>query len=1134
MHSADGVLILSATDLVGHLECEHLTQLERLATLGELKRPHRDDPALDLLSTLGEEHEREHLRRYRERSLTIEVIEQDETGPSGLLRAEADTLQAMQAGADVIYQGTFFDGKWTGRADFLVKVAEPCELGAHSYEVVDAKLARHAKTRALLQVAIYSDQLKRLQGRQPGRMHLILGDHSQQTFEVDQFVSYARMALSRLEAALAASPIETYPDKVHHCAICRWLDVCGQKRRDDDHLSLVAGIRRDQIRRLRTAGIPTATALAASTGPVDGIGQSPLDRIRIQAELQVTAARTGERNYALIQEQTPGLGLAALPEPSARDLFFDMEGDPYVLDGGLEYLFGVAFSDDGSPQYRSWWAHDRLMEKTGFEEFVDFVMARWRQDPNLHVYHYASYETEALKRLMGRHGTRENEIDSMLRGGLFVDLYQVLRQGVRISEESYSLKNVERFYRPKREESVFDAGTSIVEYERWRREGGKKVLNEIEEYNRADCESTSLLRAWLEDRRAEAIGYGLQLPRPERRDPEPDSALAAAEVAVHDLAEALLAGVPDDRSQRSNDDQARWLLAHSLSWHRREAKADWWAYFQRLAMTDEELIEDTEAIGGLEYVGEVAQLKQSIVRRYRFDPSQEYKIALGDKPEDPRLQERAGTVVALDPVVGTIDIKRGVKLNKPQPTSLIPAKPFFTTEQRQAVQRLAERVLESGFGAAGIRAASDLLLRSTPRIQGRASGAPLVDPSETDLGTAARAVVVQLDHTCLPIQGPPGTGKTYTGARMILDLVAAGRKVGVTATSHKVIGNLLLAIMDASREEGRAVRVMQKCDELEFCGHHDIEATNENGRVVAALVGSSVDVVGGTAWLWSRAEMAHSVDTLFVDEAGQMSLANVLSVAGAARNIVLLGDPRQLAQPSKGSHPPGSDLSALDHVLGPSPTITPQQGIFLGTTWRMHRDVCGFVSAASYESRLHPDESCNQQWVHAPGLLTGTGIRYLPARHWGNRTSSEEEAGLVVQLLNDLIQGEWRDRDGTVRPIQLQDILVVAPFNAQVQLVQVTLPAGARVGTVDKFQGQEAPVVIYTLATSSPDDLPRGMEFLFSLNRLNVAVSRAQSLAAAICSPELLRVRAHTPEQLRLANALCFLVETAERVVTLT
>ena len=1131
MYKAAEVLVLSATDLVGHLECEHLTQLERRAALGEIKRPVRVDPSLDLVASLGDEHERKHLDRYRALGLSVAVVEQRANTPDNLKRAEAETLDAMRTGVDVIYQGTFFDGRWTGRADFLVKVAEPSGLGAHGYEVVDAKLARHAKTRALLQVAVYSDQLTRLQGRPPRHMRLILGDDSEQIFRVDDFISYARTALARLEAVLAESPIATYPDKVDHCSICRWKDVCDQKRRNDDHLSWVAGIRRDQIRRLHSAGITTTAALAENSDAVDGIGPAALERIRTQAELQVTARETGERLYQLVPEQTPELGLGALPEPSVGDLFFDMEGDPYVADGGLEYLFGVVGLESGSPEYQSWWAHDRVEEKVGFEGFVDFVMTRWERDPKLHIYHYATYEPEAVKRLMGRHGTREDEVDRMLRGGLLIDLYQVLRQGVRISEESYSLKNVERFYMPERTESVMDAGSSIVEFERWRREGDRGILTDIGAYNRVDCESTALLRGWLEERRREAVARGLALSRPQPRDAAPPPELAAAEVAVRELAEALLGGVPQERSERNDEQQARWLLAQSLSWHRREAKADWWAYFQRLALTDDELLEDREAIGGLEYLGEVDWPKRSVVRRYRFDPGQEYKISIGDTPEDPRLQQAAGTVVALDPFAGALDLKRGGGRPWPHPTSLVPARPYFTTEQRQAVQRLAHLVLERGFRAPGTEAASDLLLRSQPRIAGRQAGMPIVSGAE-DPGAAARFLVTQLDGTCLPIQGPPGTGKTYTGARMILDLVASGRKVGVTATSHKVIGNLLLEVMKASREEGRAVRVLQKCDEHEFCGDINVSQTTNNGEVLAALARGLTDVVGGTPWLWSRPELQAAVSSLFVDEAGQMALANVLSVAGASRNLVLLGDPRQLSQPSKGTHPPGADVSALDHVIGANATITPEQGIFLATTWRMHRDVCGFVSAASYEGRLHPQDSCNEQWVHAPGALTGTGMRFLPVRHWGNRTSSDEEAAIVERLFKDLLHGEWRDRYGAVRPMRLADILVVAPFNAHVQLVQAMLPRDARVGTVDKFQGQEAPVVIYSLATSSPDDLPRGMEFLFSLNRLNVAVSRAQSLAALICSPELLRVRTRTPEQLRLANALCLLVETATTVET--
>ncbi len=1114
---------------MGQLECEHLTQLERRAAIGEIARPSRADPALDLLSSLGDEHEIYQLGWYRNAGLSVRLIQDTGARPEDLRRAESETLEAMHAGVDVIYQATFFDGRWMGKADFLVRVDQPSGLGAHSYEVVDTKLARHAKTRALLQIAIYSDQVTRLQGSQPRNMRLILGDNSEHLFAVKEFVSYARAALARLEETLVASPIDTYPNRVEHCDLCRWKDVCELKRRNDDDLSLVANIRRDQIRRLRDAGISTTKGLAESDGGVDGIGPSALDRIRMQATLQVTARETGSRMYVITAEREPGLGLAALPEPSTGDLFFDIEGDPYVVDGGLEYLFGVVDLENGLPRFWPWWAHDRIQEKATFESLIDFVIDRWQQDPALHVYHYASYEPEALKRLMGRHGTKEDEVDRMLRGGLFVDLYQVVRQGIRISEESYSLKSIERFYMPDRAQAVLDAASSIVEYERWRRVGDQGILLGIADYNRVDCESTAGLREWLEKRRVEASAGGLALARPERRDPEAPPELAAAEVAVSDLTAGLLAGLPEARVSRDKEQQARWLLAQSLSWHRREAKSEWWTYFQRLAMNSDEQMEDREAIGGLEYVQELERPKRSIVRRYRFDPAQEYKISFGDTPEDPRLQERAGLVVGLDPFAGTIDLKRGSGREWPHPTSLIPARPYFTTEQRQAAQRVAQVVFDNGFRAPGIEAISDLLLRLNPRITG-SQASLLTRDQDGDLGAVARLAVMQLDRTCLPIQGPPGTGKTYTGARMILDLVAAGRSVGVTATSHKVIGHLLLEIMKASREEKKAVRALQKCEELEFCGDPAVERKSDNGAVLAALAGRFTDVVGGTPWLWSRAELKGSVDTLFIDEAGQMSLANVLAVSGAARNLVLLGDPRQLTQPSKGAHPVGADVSALDHVLGDHATITREQGIFLETTWRMHPDVSAFVSVASYEGRLHPHDSCAVQRLTAPGALSGTGIRYLPVRHWGNRTSSAEEGAVIALLVDDLLRGQWQDRTGQTRRLGLADILVVAPFNAQVALVHSFVPSGVRVGTVDKFQGQEAPIVIYTLATSSPDDLPRNMEFLYSLNRLNVAVSRGQGLATVICSPELLKVRARTPGQLRLANALCLLVEMAETV----
>jgi uncharacterized protein len=1112
MYSSGETLVLSATDLVGFLECEHLLQLERRAALGELERPQRPDAEIDIISALGEEHEQKHLDRFKSESSTVVEISDYGNSPADLRRREAETLAAMRRGADVIYQATFFDGRWLGKADFLLKTDRPSRLGDHSYEVGDTKLARHAKTNALLQVALYSEHVARLQGLMPLHMHLILGDDSEHAFPVADYISYARTAVTRMEEALADSPLATYPDKVSHCGVCRWKDICADKRLADDHLSLVAGIRRDQIKRLDLAGIRTMAELAGAPDgvEVDGVGERALERIQTQARLQVRARESGGRLYKFTEDRDPGIGLAALPPPSPGDLFFDMEGDPFASVQGLEYLFGVIEQDPGEGRrFHKWWAHDPVQEQRAFEALVDFIVVRRQADPNLHVYHYAPYEPEALKKLMGRYGSREAEVDDMLRKGLLVDLYQVVRQGVRISEESYSLKSVEHFYMAERDESVTDAGSSIVQYERYRRERDPTILDAIEAYNRVDCVSTALLRDWLETLRLEAAEGGMPLARPLLRVYEPSQEHQIAEAEVAALTQRLLEDRP---SSTPEETRARWLLSHSLSWHRREDKADWWAYFGRLRMTDAELVEERESIGELTYLGEVERPGRSVVLRYGFDPEQEYKIGLGSKPIDPRTQATPGTVVWIDPNAGHIDIKRGVANEPPHPTSLIPPRPIPTTEQKRAIQRLASRVLEGGLGAPGTEAASDLLLRNAPR---------------TTTGTLA---VLDMDRTTLPIQGPPGTGKTYTGARMVLDLVARGRRVGVTATSHKVISNFLQAILEAADERGRHVSLVHKCDEPDHCGDSRIGRAPANDDVEGALLAGQVDVVGATPWLWSREEFQGSVSHLFIDEAGQMSLASVLAVAGSAGNLVLLGDPQQLAQPSKGAHPPGSDVSALGLVLDGADTLPEGRGLFLETTWRMHPDVCGFISQASYDGRLYSEAGCANQRVDAPGLVSGTGLLYQPASHWGNRTSSPEEAEMVAGLVADLRLGSFTDRDGRRRQLSLADILVVAPFNAQVARVRAALPEGARVGTVDKFQGQEAPVVIYSLATSTPDDLPRNMEFLYSLNRLNVAVSRAQALAIVVCNPELLRVRPRSPEQMRLANALCLLVERATRI----
>jgi uncharacterized protein len=891
---------------------------------------------------------------------------------------------------------------------------------------------------------------------------------------------------------------------------------------------------------------------------LDGTSEAALTRIREQARIQLAGRKTGLLPYELITPAPgdviePERGLATLPKPSSGDLFLDIEGDPYAFEDGFEYLFGVI---DVSGQYRAFWSRDTsdefslAGEKSAFEALMDHIIAQLDAHPDAHIYHYAPYEPTAMKRLMGRHGTREEDVDKLLRGAVLVDLYRAVRQGLRAGVESYSIKQLEPLYGFVRTVDLRDAGSSMVAFMQWLELGDAERpaadhLMRIEGYNRDDADSNRRLRDWLEDRRVELARIaGLPVPRPSDRPPEPLPELTEAQRRVAELAGRLCIGVPDDPGQRTIEQSGRWLLAQLLSWHRREEKSTWWEFYRLLGLNSDQLVEEGDPIGGLEPVGPKGEpfgrrtLRQ--IWKYRF-PEQDHAISEKLRVFDPALCQAypnegfetwlIGTVVGVDDAARTVDIERLVAA--PHPEALVPLAHYPTREQQAALMRFGEWVADNGLGSddGSYLAGRDLLLRHPPRL-GQAEGETLARAGEGSL-QAARRLVLAMKRGTLAIQGAPGSGKTFTGARMITALLQAGITVGICANSHKVIGHLLVQAIEAARQEGIAVQAMQRVtDPEDQCGHPNVLTVPDNETVRGAILEHKVNLVGGTAWLWSPVAMAETVGALFVDEAGQMSLANALAISQAAHVLVLLGDPQQLDQPLKGTHPPGADRSALAHLLGDSSTMPPDRGLFLGTTWRLHPNLCHFTSEAFYDFRLTPEPRLEAQEIRSGGSLLGAGPRLVNVAHDGNDNESTEEAAHVAKLARGLIDSNsiWIDRDGKEHPITWDDVLVVAPYNAQVGVIARLLPAGARVGTVDKFQGQEAPVSIYSMATSSPDLAPRGMRFLYSRNRLNVATSRARCTAVVVASPDLVRVRARTPSQMRLANALCRFIELADRI----
>lgn len=1109
MQRLNGTPVYSATDLNNFLECRRLSELEALVSRRLLIRPADDDERSALIRRKGDEHEAAFLAALEASGVPVVRIPRAARSIEAFRQAEAQTLDAMRSGVSVIYQATFFDGRFLGHADFLRRVERPSLLGTWSYEVIDTKLALETKPYFLIQLCNYSEHLERVTGIAPRFGYVVFGNGAERAFPIHQFSAYYRHVKAAFLDFVAAAgerevPLE-YPHRRSHCAICPWDGACRAQRLADDHLSLVASMRRDQIAKLEGAGIPTLAALGTADEMQRPFGMNPATfaKLRRQASLQLRGRREGPV-YELLQHDA-GAGFGMLPPPDRGDLFFDMEGDPLYEPGrSLEYLFGV-WAPAEHPPFRAFWGLDRAREKTAFEAFVDYVLDRRKQFPAMHVYHYANYEKAALRRLAQEHATREDEVDDLLRAEVFIDLYASVRQAIAISEDSYSIKRFEKFYGLERSTATKRGDDSIVMFESWLLSRNPAILEDIERYNEDDCRSTQLLRDWLLERRAEAIAlHGVPY---DFREPK----------ALPELPE-----LPPERTPPAVDDL---LLEALLSYHRREQKPVWWAFFDRCDNVDDLLEFDREAIGGLSLIedDEPRREKRSFVYSYRMPP-QRYKLAAGDGVCDPatHLPRTIGTILAIDDERGVLELKSTMDRERARRLrAIVPGGPVNTDVQVAALYRLA-RAFAAGTLDREFPAASDILHARPPRLRGALPGMP-IQPPTVDAASVS-SIVRALDSSYVFIQGPPGTGKTTVASAVIADLLQSGKRIGIVSTGHKAIHHLLHKVEESMRLRGARFRGLYKhaSDKPHsvFVSRQTlpcVESTHDNGDFEAL----DFDLAAGTAWLFSRPELCGAFDYLFVDEAGQISLADALAVAACASNVVLLGDPAQLAQVSQGSHPHGADRSVLAHLLLGEATIPPERGIFLDRSYRMHPDICHFISDTMYDGRLKAAPETANHRIESPGLC-GSGLRYAPIAHEGNAAESSEEAQYIAEQIGLLRTG-----------VPDREIIVVTPYNAQRRLIERTLHERGyqiAVGTVDKFQGQEADVVFYSMATSSGDDVPRDLDFLFEQNRLNVAVSRARALCVLVCSPRLLDVPCNTPAQMAMLNVLCSYVECAVRV----
>ncbi|CDO90028.1 nuclease [Mycobacterium triplex] len=1110
MFVTDDSIVYSASDLAAAARCEYALLRNFDAKLGWGPAVDVEDELLARTAALGDEHEQRELDRLRtEFADGVAVIGRPAYTLAGLTAAAEATRRAIANRAPVVYQAAMFDGRFVGFADFLVADGE-------RYRLVDTKLARSPKVTALLQLAAYADALTGMGVSVADEAELRLGDGSIVRYRVRDLIPVFRSQRALLQRLLdehyaAGTAVRWEDDGVRACFRC---PLCVEQVQAGDDLLLVAGMRISQRDKLIDAGIATVADLARHRGPVPDLAPSVVDKLTAQAKLQVRQRDTGVPQFQVVDPQP----LALLPEPDPGDLFFDFEGDPlWTADGqdwGLEYLFGVL---DAAGKFNPLWAHNRVEERKALVDFLAMVKKRRKRRPNMHIYHYAPYEKTALLRLAGRYGVGEDEVDDLLRSGILVDLYPLVRKSIRSGAESFSLKALEPLYMGTqlRSGEVTTAADSITSYAKCceLRDAGRAgeaetVLKEIEDYNHYDCRSTQELRNWLLVRAWES-GITPVGAQPVSGDDTVDD---------HDELAATLAAFTGDAAagDRTPEQVAVALVGAARGYHRREDKPFWWAHFDRLNFPVDEWADNTDVFVAVEATVSVDWHTPPRARKPQRRVTLRGELARGDlmtdvfalyeAPAPPNMTDnpdrraagRATVVEVDDPAVPTevVILERigndGNAFHQ-LPFALTPGPPLPTTALRESIEATATAVA-AGLPQLPRTAMIDLLLRRAPRTK---SGAAL--PRTGDAIADITAATLDLGSSYLAVHGPPGTGKTYTAAQVITRLVTEhGWRVGVVAQSHATVENLLDAVLDAGLEPGRVAK--KKYD------HHgprwqEIDGS-EYGAFIAATSGC---VIGGTAWDFANANRVPpgSLDLLVIDEAGQFCLANTIAVAPAADSLLLLGDPQQLPQVSQGTHPEPVDSSALDWLVDGQRTLPDERGYFLDLSYRMHPAVCAAVSELSYEGRLH---SVTERT--AARRLDGCepGVRVCSVRHQGNSVESPEEADAIVAEIRRLLGSAWTDEHGT-RALVAPDVLVLAPYNAQVSLVRQRLASAGlgavRVGTVDKFQGGQAPVVFISMTASSADEVPRGISFLLNRNRLNVAVSRAQ-YAAVIVRSELL------------------------------
>ena len=1053
------------------------------------------------------------------------------------------TKEAIKKGYDLIHKAHFKHKGWVGEIDFLILDKDKkTKNGKCRYEVYDTKLSSIPQTDHITQISLYSEWIATQQDNElPDFMYLILGikdkekkitklkiDEEVKQYKTLNYQLYFQKNNANYIKFLENDKKDIEPNRCSFCAMCEWSDVCDKIWLEKDHLNQIAKIRKDQIIKIKKHGVKTLSEFAKlkKTEKIKDFNSIILNKHLSQAELLIKFKETKIPQFKTLPLENER-GFNKIPKSSPHDLFFDIEGLDKILNSeeseqdkqALEYLFGIYDHDNKKEPYKYFWAHNQDEEKEKFVELLDFIDKHLKKYPDAHIYHYNHYEKTALTKLMSKHDTHLEQVNDLLRYGKLVDLYAVVNQGIQVSEREYSLKNLEKFYEYKRKGEIKKANDSTDKYLDWIETGEEKLLDEIKLYNQEDCESTYFLREWLSEIKPKDSFYAVKK--------EPEVREKKWEKENEELKKLI--------EKNCKDKEIKQILKDILGFHNREEMIYWQSIFNRAARkSDEDLIDDSECIGFMEKVnegfGKDGKGKTIKVFNYKFS-KQDFKVQEKDSvinATDGNLETYSvGKILSIDESKkdeNTIEISSSKDL--PQILSIAKGEFYNHKIIIDAIRRFITSVIN---GEKKYKATYEFLKKSYPKIKNIKEGETIIKGGNF-LEESFKAVE-SMDNSYLYFQGPPGVGKTHTAAHIIIELIKKSKKIGITANSHKVIFNLLTKIEELSK------------DDFSFNGYHKSGSTPDkrlnDGKFIKNISDTKkmdlefesldADLFSGTAWCFSRPACDEKLDYLFIDEAGQLTTADVLAISLSAKNIVIIGDQMQLSSPISAVHPGDSGQSLPEYLLEGNDTISSNKGIFIDKSRRLHPKLRQFVSENFYDERLKNFDFTKKRKIifsNKKDSLPETGIVMIDANHREVcRQKSEEEGKLVKKYYNELIGSTFLDEKNNKKIMNEEDILVVAPYNVQVNYLKSILPKEAKVGTIDKFQGQQAPATIISMTTSDPESLPRNVDFFFSRNRLNVAISRSQCLSIIIMNKKILEIACKKIKHIHLVNTFMKLLE---------